>query len=44
MNLIDNVDWLSLPVDVKGTIYEELLQRSAQNRRVARANTLRHAP
>jgi type I restriction enzyme M protein len=30
VNLIDNVDWLSLPVDVKGTIYEELLQRSAQ--------------
>jgi hypothetical protein len=21
------VDWLSLPVDVKGTIYEELLSR-----------------
>lgn len=30
VNLIDKVDWLSLPVDVKGTIYEELLQRSAQ--------------
>jgi type I restriction enzyme M protein len=30
VNLIDMVDWLSLPVDVKGTIYEELLQRSAQ--------------
>jgi len=30
VNLIDTVDWLSLPVDVKGTIYEELLQRSAQ--------------
>ncbi|MBI1760117.1 MAG: SAM-dependent DNA methyltransferase [Acidobacteria bacterium] len=29
VNLIDRVDWLSLPVDVKGTIYEELLQRSA---------------
>ena len=29
-NLIDQVDWLSLPVDVKGTIYEELLSRSAQ--------------
>ncbi len=29
VNLIDKVDWLSLPVDVKGTIYEELLQRSA---------------
>ena len=29
LNLIDKVDWLSLPVDVKGTIYEELLQRSA---------------
>ena len=29
VNLIDTVDWLSLPVDVKGTIYEELLQRSA---------------
>jgi type I restriction enzyme M protein len=28
-NLIDDVDWLSLPVDVKGTIYEELLQRTA---------------
>ena len=24
LNLIDKVDWLSLPVDVKGTIYEEL--------------------
>ncbi|MGH8578537.1 MAG: HsdM family class I SAM-dependent methyltransferase, partial [Gammaproteobacteria bacterium] len=24
------MDWLSLPVDVKGTIYEELLSRSAQ--------------
>src|SRR5207249_4622247 len=30
VNLIHKVDWLSLPVDVKGTIYEELLQRSAQ--------------
>src|SRR5207237_9993821 len=30
VNLLDNVDWLSLPVDVKGTIYEELLSRSAQ--------------
>ncbi len=30
VNLLDKVDWLSLPVDVKGTIYEELLQRSAQ--------------
>src|SRR5438105_1317867 len=29
VNLIDKVDWLSLPVDVKGTVYEELLQRSA---------------
>src|ERR1700675_4932813 len=29
VNLIDVVDWLSLPVDVKGTIYEELMQRSA---------------
>lgn len=29
VNLIDKVDWLGLPVDVKGTIYEELLQRSA---------------
>jgi type I restriction enzyme M protein len=30
LNLLDKVDWLSLPVDVKGTIYEELLSRSAQ--------------
>ena len=30
LNLLDRVDWLSLPVDVKGTIYEELLARSAQ--------------
>lgn len=30
VNLLDKVDWLSLPVDVKGTIYEELLARSAQ--------------
>ena len=30
VNLLDEVDWLSLPVDVKGTIYEELLSRSAQ--------------
>src|SRR5262245_44635737 len=29
VNLIDKEDWVSLPVDVKGTIYEELLQRSA---------------
>src|SRR5882672_5306944 len=29
VNLLDKVDWLSLPVDVKGKIYEELLQRSA---------------
>ncbi len=29
VNLIHKEDWLSLPVDVKGTIYEELLQRSA---------------
>ncbi len=30
VNLLDRVDWLSLPVDVRGTIYEELLSRSAQ--------------
>ena len=30
VNLLDMVDWLALPVDVKGTIYEELLSRSAQ--------------
>ena len=30
VNLLDRLDWLSLPVDVKGTIYEELLARSAQ--------------
>ena len=30
VNLLNHVDWLSLPVDVKGTIYEELLARSAQ--------------
>ena len=30
VNLLDQVDWLSLPVDVKGTIYEELLARSVQ--------------
>ena len=30
VNLLDKEDWLSLPVDVKGTIYEELLSRSAQ--------------
>lgn len=30
VNLLDKVDWLSLPVDVKGRIYEELLSRSAQ--------------
>ena len=29
VNLIDKENWASLPVDVKGTIYEELLQRSA---------------
>ena len=30
VNLLHPVDWLSLPVDVKGTIYEELLSRSVQ--------------
>ena len=30
VNLLDKVDWLALSVDVKGTIYEELLSRSAQ--------------
>jgi type I restriction enzyme M protein len=30
VNLLDKVDWLALPVDVKGTVYEELLSRSAQ--------------
>ncbi len=30
VNLLNQVDWLSLPVDVKGAIYEELLARSAQ--------------
>jgi type I restriction enzyme M protein len=29
VNLIDKEDWMSLPMVVKGTIYEELLQRSA---------------
>ena len=30
VNLLDPVDWLSLPVDVKGAIYEELLARSVR--------------
>src|SRR5205814_750196 len=30
VNLIDKVDWLSLPVDVTGMIYERLLQCAAQ--------------
>ena len=30
VNLLDPVDWLALPVDVKGTVYEELIARSAQ--------------
>ena len=30
VHLLDQVDWWSLTVDVKGTIYEELLARSAQ--------------
>jgi len=30
VNLLDKVNWLDLPVDVKGTIYEELLSRSPQ--------------
>ena len=29
MDLIEPVNWMSLATDVKGTIYEELLQRSA---------------
>jgi type I restriction enzyme M protein len=29
VDLIDPVDWMTLRADVKGTIYEELLQRSA---------------
>ena len=45
VNLIDKEDWASLPVDVKGTIYEELLQRSAaESRRRARASTSRRGP
>lgn len=28
VNLLDKVDWLALPVGVKGTIYEELISRS----------------
>ena len=30
VNLLDDVNWMALPVDVKGTIYEELVARSAQ--------------
>ena len=30
VNLLDEVNWMALPVDVKGTIYEELVARSAQ--------------
>ena len=30
VNLLDEVDWMSLPVDVKGTIYEELVARSVR--------------
>ena len=45
VNLIDKEDWLTLPVDVKGTIYEELLQRSASGiDQGRRASTSRHAP
>ncbi len=30
INLIDEIDWISLSIDVKGTIYEGLLERNAQ--------------
>ena len=30
VNLLDSVNWMALPVDVKGTIYEDLVARSAQ--------------
>ena len=30
VNLLNTVDWWGQPVDVKGTIYEELVARSAQ--------------
>ena len=26
VNLLDGVDWMALPMDVKGTIYEELVR------------------
>lgn len=33
VDLIEPVNWMSLAADVKGTIYEELLQRSARRSR-----------
>ena len=43
VNLIDKEDWLSLPVDVKGTIYEELLQRRHRSRPREPVSTSRRA-
>jgi type I restriction enzyme M protein len=39
VNLLDKVDSLALSVDVKGTIYEELLSRSRRRAREAPAST-----
>ena len=39
VNLLDRVDWLSLPVDVKGTIYQELLPVRPRSPRAAPAST-----
>jgi type I restriction enzyme M protein len=38
VNLLDRVDWLSLPVDVKGTIYEELLSVRRRSPRGGQGN------
>ena len=42
MQLIDEEEWLGLPLDVKGAIYEELLERkdltSEDKQRILRDN------
>jgi type I restriction enzyme M protein len=43
VGLIDGETWLGLGVDVKGSIYEGLLERNAQEVKQARGNTSRRA-
>lgn len=44
ITMIDEEQWLVMDADVKGAIYESILEKNGQDKRVAQVSTLHHVP